>query len=90
MYSCFTVGGWVLRCMGFTYVVSYPNVLRMVNVWKNMRERDMPTIHVFEKRKLVVVSITSRPRSSTAPVTNSTLLAPSATPSPGQTAGMLE
>lgn len=53
------VGDWVLRCMGFTTVITDEDVHSMVNTWKNMCEFNMPTVHVFESRKVIVISITS-------------------------------
>lgn len=52
-------GDWVLRCGGFTTSVSGPDVDRMMNVWRNMNQFNMPTMHVFRSAKVVVISIVS-------------------------------
>ncbi len=53
------IGDWVLRCMGFTTMITFEDVVSMVSVWKNMCEFNMPTLHVFESKKVVVISIAS-------------------------------
>jgi len=51
------IGPWVLRCMGFCCKITYDEMITIVNRWKKMCERNMPTIHVFASRKVVVISI---------------------------------
>jgi hypothetical protein len=53
------IGGWVLRCMGFTSIITGSNVVALVNEWGKMCEYNMPTVHVFESARVVVISITS-------------------------------
>lgn len=52
-------GDWVLRCMGFTTFITLEDVIQIVSVWKSMCEFNMPTVHVFEKEKVLVISIAS-------------------------------
>ena len=52
-------GDWVLRCMGFTTTITIEDVTAIVSAWKIMNEFNMPTVHVFEKMKVVVISIAS-------------------------------
>lgn len=52
-------GDWVLRCMGFTTLISYQDVVAVVDEWKTMCEFNMPTLHVFASLKVVVISISS-------------------------------
>jgi hypothetical protein len=52
-------GDWILRCGGFTTSVSKKDVYKMLNLWKNMCSFNMPTMHVFESAKVIVISIAS-------------------------------
>jgi len=52
-------GDWVLRCMGFTTMITLDDVMKIVTEWKTMNEFNMPTVHVFENLKVIVISITS-------------------------------
>ena len=52
-------GDWILRCMGFTTAITHRDVVAIINEWKTMCEFNMPTVHVFESLKTVVLSITS-------------------------------
>ena len=43
--------------MGFYCEASQQDMRRIVNIWRTMCEVNMPTVHVLEKEKVVVVSI---------------------------------
>lgn len=53
------IGDWVLRCMGYCCKINFEDVKRIVDKWKNMNERNMPTLHVFMNAKVIVISISS-------------------------------
>jgi len=52
-------GDWVLRCMGFTTMVTHNDVINITKRWATMCEFNMPTVHVFENFKTIVISINS-------------------------------
>lgn len=53
------IGDWVLRCMGFCCRVTFDDVKVILSKWKNMNERNMPTVHVFMSAKVIVISVAS-------------------------------
>ncbi|KAK7937811.1 uncharacterized protein PG986_014679 [Apiospora aurea] len=47
---------WVVRCEGVCAITSQRGVKAMVDAWKRYSEINMPSIHVFESVRVVVVS----------------------------------
>lgn len=52
-------GDWVVRCGGYCCMATLEDVIAIVNQWKLMCEYNMPTVHVFEKAKVLNISIAS-------------------------------
>lgn len=53
------IGEWVLRCMGFCCRITNQDVMSILDKWKKMNERNMPTVHVFLNAKVIVISVAS-------------------------------
>ncbi len=48
---------WVVRCEGICTTVTEKAVVMMVDKWKRMSEINMPVLHVFRSKKVIVISI---------------------------------
>ena len=47
---------WVVRCEGICTMVTERAVMMMVDVWRRISEPNMPVLHVFAGKKVVVLS----------------------------------
>ncbi|GJD05183.1 hypothetical protein ColKHC_14008 [Colletotrichum higginsianum] len=52
-------GNWKGRCIGYTFTVTENDVSSMVETWSRYCEPNMPTIHIFENKKVIVISLSS-------------------------------
>ncbi|OAG34044.1 hypothetical protein AYO21_11812 [Fonsecaea monophora] len=53
----YAYGSWILRCMGFTSMITDDELYSILRLWRNMNETNIPTVHVFEEVHVVSISI---------------------------------
>lgn len=53
------VGDWILRCIGYTTIITEDDVLTLVEKWSKMCDAKMPTLHIFKKNRVVNISVSS-------------------------------